>query len=377
MSELSIAMPLGVECIDLALNGEVADLLFAKSNGEEASTVYHTRSRDSGEGWTLPVRVDEAVQPLGGNHIHMWSGPQLAAHGDDLMALWTSRGDGFMGRGPLATSISTDGGLTWAAGTSPVISSDDGAQAFPDLVVDSSGVFHAIWLERRAGEENKSLLYSRSDGVGRTWSVPMVADEAACECCWNRIAIGPGGDLYALYRDINPRDMSIATLKAGAKEWSWLGHTGAFDWDFNGCPHVGGGLLPLAGKEDKGLHAIVWTGKEDVAGVYYLRSQSDGEAWASPSRVGNINAVHADLAGSPGGILMMAWDSRGVILWSVSNDQGVSWSNQTVLTGAEEDSDTPAVVRFPGGFRVFWFTSDEGGSAVRSKWFSDKELSGA
>ncbi len=375
-TELSDALPYGVECIDLCVNGPMTELLFAWADEDGNKEVHHTRSRDNGQTWTGPVRVDMGVPPLGGHHVQMWSGPQIAGRGDNLMALWTSEGTGFMARGPLAISISRDGGQTWTPGRVPVISAEDGAQAFPDLVVDSSGVFHAIWLERMPEMESKSLVYSSVGGVEQAWSTPTVADEAVCECCWNRLALGPGGALYALYRDINPRDMSIATLKAGTRDWVWLGHTGAFDWDIQACPHVGGGLLPQGGTAGEDLHAVVWTGKEDVAGVYYVRSLTDGQTWESPSRVGNINAVHCDLAGSSGQTLLMAWDSRGEILWAVSKDLGATWSEEQPLTEAES-ADTPAVVRFPGGFRVFWFEHQDVGSQVRSIWFSDQDLADA
>ncbi len=139
---------------------------------------------------------------------------------------------------------------------------------------------------------------------------------------------------------------------------------------------MGGGLLPQGGTAGEDLHAVVWTGKEDVAGVYYVRSLTDGQTWESPSRVGNINAVHCDLAGSSGQTLLMAWDSRGEILWAVSKDLGATWSEEQPLTEAES-ADTPAVVRFPGGFRVFWFEHQDVGSQVRSIWFSDQDLADA
>src|SRR3712207_7239577 len=45
-----------------------------------------------------------------------------------------------------------------------------------------------------------------------------------------------------LYRDKNPRDMAlVASADAGAT-WGEPVRVGRFDWDFDGCPHVGGGL---------------------------------------------------------------------------------------------------------------------------------------
>ncbi len=379
---LEAAAPEGIECIDTWVNGETVGLLYASSipsDGDKVREVHHIRSTDGGQTWSSPVRVDADVDAVLGSRP--WAGPQVAAHGDQIVALWTTTGSGFMGRGPLVTAVSSDGGATWSAGGAPAMPAERSEQAFPDLAVDSKGVFHAIWLERIGGSEKKSLLHGSSADGGMTWTAPIVVDDKACECCWNRLVVGPGDDLFAIYRDLEPRDMSVAKLPAGAPEWESLGNAGAFDWQFDGCPHVGGGLQPIASDAGGALHAVVWTGKESDSGAHYVRSVDGGRSWEEPSPLASSMAVHSDIAGTADGLLLAVWDSRedglGVVVRSASFDGGETWNDPIRLSRSDESADYPSVMVLPDGFLFFWFVLEGDNRVLRSLRLTSEDVRSA
>lgn len=313
--------------------------------------VNYRRSDDGGKTWTAPVRVD------GGRPAYHFSAgdARVIAEGDAVYAIWARPGKGPHGSGPLAAARSTDGGKTWAAAGSPSEGSPFGRR-FPALAI-SKGVVHAVWLDR----ENKSkVLASFSADGARTWSKPATLDPDACECCWNAALAGADGAVYALYRGRNPRDMDAVVSRDGGKTWSKPAAAGPFGWGFNGCPHVGGALASTGA----GVSALVWTGKDDKAGLYAFPSP-DGKTWDRSVKLGGAGAKHADLTAS-GSLLAAVWDEEGKIWGAVSGD-GKSWSKPSRLSDENKDASYPRVAAAGKGFRVFWSEKDR---------FADATLSG-
>lgn len=305
--------------------------------GKEVALTYR-RSEDGGKTWTAPVRVD------GGRPAYRFGAgdARLAAEGDDVFALWARPGKGPYGSGPLAVARSTDGGRSWSEAASPAGETASGRR-FPALAV-SSGVLNAVWLDR---ETNSKVMASRSSDGARTWSSPVALDADACECCWNSALAAGDGAVYAMYRDKDPRDMRAVVSRDGGRTWSRPATAGKFGWDFKGCPHVGGALARAAG----GLAALVWTGKEDAAGLYAL-SSPDGRSWGKPLKLADAGAKHADLASS-GSRLAAAWSDGGRI-WGALSPDGKSWSKPKPLSGEPAGASHPRVAPAGKGFRVFW-----------------------
>lgn len=310
-------------------------------SGKEVALTY-LRSEDGGGTWTAPVRVD------GGRPAYRFAAgdARLAAEGDNVFVLWARPGKGPYGSGPLAVARSTDGGRSWSEAASPAGGTATGRR-FPALAV-SFGVLNAVWLDR---ETNSKVLAARSTDGARTWSSPVTLDGDACECCWNAALASGGGAVYAMYRGKDPRDMRTAVSRDGGGTWSGPATAGAFGWDFNGCPHVGGALASTGG----GVHALVWTGKDDKAGLYAIASP-DGRAWGKPARLGGPGAKHADLASS-GSRLAAVWSDGGRI-WGALSADGRSWSKPALLSGESAGASHPRVSPAGRGFRAFWVEKD-------------------
>lgn len=302
----------------------------------------YLRSDDGGATWSAPLRVN------GGRPAYHFSAgdARVAAEGDAVYALWPRPGEGPHQSGPLAVARSTDGGRSWSEAASP---SGDGTfgRRYPALAI-SSGALHAVWLDRRS---KSKVMASRSTDGARTWSSPVILDPDACECCWNAAVAAGDGAVHALYRGKNPRDMNAAVSRDGGATWSKPAPAGAFGWAFNGCPHVGGALTAGSGE----VHALVWTGHEEKAGLY-VYSSKDGVAWDDAGKLGGAGAKHGDLAAS-GARLAAVWSDGGRI-WAAMSSDGRSWSKAKPLSGEKAAASYPRVAPAGAGFRVFWREKD-------------------
>lgn len=349
-----------VASLDVYVDGKTIHLLLAGRATEGKTPVLrYTRSNDSGATWRAPVRVQtDGSTPY---DPHRGDDVQLAAVGVRLVALWLTEGTGYGGSGPLATAVSSDGGETWTSGPNPADNDSTKGHGFADLVASGDGNFHLVWLDGRGGEQ--ALYYARGMDGGRHWSRNEPIDTATCECCWNTLKASSDGELFVLYRNIDPRDMALAATSSG-NTWQRLGSVGDFDWNFDGCPHTGGGLAIAPGAAR--LHAVVWTGQGESVGLHHLTSTDGGRGWSSPRRLGGYDAHHADIAARDADRVAAVWDTigsrGGAIVAALSDDGGRTWEQRTVHQSNTSPSQ-PRVIATPRGWRVFW-TERRGGVGV-------------
>jgi hypothetical protein len=344
----------GVVSLDVQVEGNRVHLLIGRRQAGQTAKLQYLRSEDGGATWSLPVAVGEG-QPAP-DPIHRGMDAQIAAAGDRIAAVWTTRADTRMGRGPLVSAVSIDGGKTWKPGPSPSDSGEIIDHAFIDVAVDAKGAFHCVWLDGRGGIQGKGLRYAQSSDGGASWSKNSTIDDATCECCWNRI-IAAGDKLYVLYRDSGPRDMALAVSADAGRTWTRQGAVGAFNWDFNGCPHVGGGLAVEERSGRTQLHAVVWTAQGAPSrGAFTLGSADDGKTWSAPSQLGSPESWRPDIAVQDGR-LVAVWDAYNggptSVFVAISAADG-EWSTPRLLSGQDNSASVPRIVTTPSGVRAFW-----------------------
>jgi hypothetical protein len=352
------ATPVGVASLDVFAREDTIHLLVAEyAPGADTPTLHHRRSDDAGASWTNPVRVD-APGAKGSTPFrpHRGMDPQIAAAGSRLVAAWTTPGTDRFGSGPMATALSSDGGRTWLPGPNPA---DDGlttGHGFLDLTADAQGQFHLVWLDSRDGKQG--VRHARSADGGRHWSKNTTVKPQSCECCWNIIAAGARGGLHVLFRDQSPRDMMLATSTDGGARWQPPVVVGDFNWEFSGCPHVGGGLAVTETPGAPVLDALVWSGAVGQPGVSHLRSVDGGRAWSAPRRLCNGDGRRGDIAAQGANRVAAAWEVVGedesFVMAAHSTDGGKSWAPARRLSAKGRSAAYPRVVATPQGFRVFW-----------------------
>lgn len=336
----------GVHSLDVNVAGDRIHILLGEYTDDSGKpALNHLRSDDAGATWSAPVRVDRGLPHA--HSAHRGMDAQIAAAGDRLIAVWMSPGTDKWGGGPMTTALSHDAGKTWQPGPNPADDASTAGHGFIDCTADRIGSFHLVWLDDRAGR--RGLRYATSDDGGVKWFAHQTAAEPTCECCPNTLAIGADGAARILFRDYAPRDMSLAILDGKSAPV----RVGDFGWKFDGCPHVGGGLAVGAA-----LHAAVWTGRADRAGVHHLKSLDGGRTWSEPRMLGDGTASHPDIAAIGKNDVAAAWDAATeagrAIFVSRSSDAGASWSGPRRLSASGAQASHPRIVGVGGRFRVFW-----------------------
>ena len=317
-----------------------------------ARFLLYQRSGDEGKTWSPAVRVD-AHSPVG--MFRRGNDAQIAALGSTLVAVWTAKGSGWGGGGPLAAGVSRDGGKSWQPMAAPADDGSTTTHALPELFANAFG-FGLAWIDNRNAKTG--VRYAELARAGTSWSRNTTVEAASCECCWNTAAL-KGNKTFLMYRGNMPRDMMLSSSQnATGTSWQHTSTIGAFDWKIEACPETGGSLVVT---RSGAMHALVWTGKENHLGLHYLSSRDDGRTWTAPVRMGGEDARRSDLAAAGDGTLAAAWDDSGDnrIHLSIWRDAS-KWSAQRTISDAGNRAMGPRVIAVKDGFRVFWTEARSG-----------------
>lgn len=313
-----------------------------KNQHDKNHTVRYLQSLDNGKTWSQTVELPEPPSPVlasRGNDV------QLAANGQNLVALWQTQGE-LPNFGVLVSVYSHDGGKTWQVGKNPAVD-NLGDQSHADLIADKNGQFHAVWLADPEENGYQSLRYARSID-GENWQPPEKLDDSSCSCCANTLAISENNQLHVLYRDMNPRDMTLLSSNDLGKTWQHKETVGEFNWHFDGCPHVGGGI---AFDENNDFYASVWTGLENKSGLYTVNSISK-----IPVKIGK-NATHSDIAIFKNRLILvwdaMSKDGTGVFT-AESIDKGATWSIPRRLSESGTKATHPRIMANEENALILW-----------------------
>jgi hypothetical protein len=311
----------------------------------------YSRYDVAGQSWLTPIQLGAQLpQPMSmrGNDS------QIAGFDDYLVVVWQTKGE-IPGMGPLVSAISVDKGKSWQQSVNPA-ANNNGDQSHLDLTADRHGSFHIAWLEDPEENGYQSLRYTQSSDHGKHWAKPTTLDNSTCSCCWNTFAASDENILTILYRDMKLRDMALMQSLNNGNNWMRVSTVGEFNWKFDGCPHVGGGLT--YGAENNQLHSLVWTGVDKKAGLYYLRSNNNGSSWAQPKLLTKSGA-HADIAADEDDYLGAVWDQMEDdgstrVYFTSSEDSGTHWQPPIRLSSVEYKATHPRIVANENGFLVIW-----------------------
>jgi hypothetical protein len=332
----------------------VVHLLLGKKIAGEDSLWYQTSS-DQGATWSQAINItkDQKIQA----RFSRGNDARLAVQGDHIAVVWMTRKEGAPhNSGPMMAMVSHDAGQSWKTIASPA-DWPQGSHGFFALDATDSEM-SLTWLDSRQDSGQgaaQGLQYAVSQDGGETWSKNITLDSRTCACCWNSAHYDDAGQFYIIYRDKDPSDMAIGKVDQN-QHWQRLSTVGQFDWDFQGCPHIGGNFA-IDEKHDV-FHASVGTGHQRHTGAYYLNSHDQGKTWSEPHRLGGETAVHSDVATLNSGTVLTAWDEiteQGYrVSYALSQDQGASWSDSIAVSTLGERATHPITLAMDNAFLLMW-----------------------
>ncbi len=334
-------------------------------NDEADPQLVYLTSTDAGRHWKLIARISQANDPP-----ILSKGPdsiRLAIHGAVRVVVWRSQGE-MPGTGELTLAYSLDQGHTWQRGQNPAIGDTSHNQSYPDIILDDQGKTHLVWLDDREEQGNtQGLRYAESRDYGAHWLPEKTLDKTTCTCCWIRLTLLPDQTLAVLYRGSEPHDMKMILDPDGLGQWASARVVGQFDWYFSGCPHCGGGLLGTPSESGIPLlHSAVWTGKEGMSGLYYLRSSDGGSHWPLRIKIADQNSRNPDLAALDvnhlGLIFTGPLHGTQTLQFTRSDDAGMSWSLPVVISRNNIRIESPRILVLHHHYSVFWTEKNADGN---------------
>jgi len=351
--------PEGVISVDIVNNKNQLHLLTGKLKQGQKSLWYQL-SKDGGKSWSAESKVLNAdklaIKMTRGNDA------QIAVQANNIVVSWTKFDPKARFKaGAMQAARSTDAGKTWQYTNTPP-DWKKGPHGYIDMAADEHAM-HAVWLDSRFGSTGinatQGIHYAKSIDGGQNWQSNKTLDKISCSCCWNTVKTDFDGNPYVLYRDKQPSDFSIGVIK---QQWQRLNHVGAFNWQFDGCPHIGAGLDFQNTAGHKRTHAIVGTGHLDHLGVHYLYSDDAGKNWSKAMQLGTESAIHADIAAHDNGRVVAVWDmmtADGLAIFSAeSKDQGNNWSDAIQISKPKIRATHPRIVKTRQGFLALWTEND-------------------
>jgi hypothetical protein len=239
------------------------------------STLYHARSDDGGETWSLnvvdsgrvPVRHSLALDPVDNNKIYLtWVSDFKSPTGSNI---YTARSlDG--GINWQSKVLVTGGNMPWAYGT------------YHSLLVDPSGKVHLVTLQGRLPDFVSAYFISEDEGMSWQLSDQLPQD-------FEVIGIYSFGSELIITGGYNDSQAFISSLDWGASFTEPVV-----------VPGITGYLSNLAADGAGTYH--VWGAAAWYQDKSYVRSTDGGNSWSSPDYIGR------------GAFNKIVWSSAGDIL---------------------------------------------------------------
>src|SRR6185503_2005853 len=225
--------------------------------------------------------------------------PTLAVAPDQtVFVAWTAQVESTNHATDVYLSASRDRGQTFAAPVKVNDDEKPSSHGLHSLAIGSDGRIYLAWLDDRnlvpppaedaqSGtgqhheESNRELFFAFSTDGGRTFSRNQRLATDVCPCCKTALAVALDGRLYASWRQVLPGDfrhIAVAASSDGGQTFAKSVIVSDDRWALKGCP-VSGPSLSFA--RDGSLRVLWFAGAEgDQQGIYWSDSRDGGLSFA-------------------------------------------------------------------------------------------------
>jgi hypothetical protein len=194
----------------------------------------------------------------------------------------------------LYLSVSRDKGQSFELPVKVNDDQKPGAHGMHSLAIAADGSVYVSWLDERNippvspgqakthqhMEANRELFVAYSRDSGKTFSVNRRIASDVCPCCKTSLAISPDARIYASWRQVLPGDLRhIAVASSSDRGQTFSAPVIVSDdrWTIAGCPVSGSGLSV----SKDGMLEVLWyaAGELGPTGVYRSESHDGGQTF--------------------------------------------------------------------------------------------------
>jgi hypothetical protein len=225
--------------------------------------------------------------------------------------------------------------------TQPINLSNSGSTSKPQLVIDSNGMYHVIWLDHFEG-----YIYRNSQD-GKTWSSAVSVSFPFRKNDNTPLLVADNsGNIHAFWTDSeNVLHYSRVRAQSFGDASAWKSIIGLAESaaNFNVA-------IDSSGNIHLSYVRIVDTNSIQ-AGIYYRKSKDQGKSWIDgvslytsgyfrsiPLKEANVKIDTAHT--NEGDIVYVVWDNRAVrrVFMAKSNDAGATWGSPAEVDGPQSGS---------------------------------------
>jgi pterin-4a-carbinolamine dehydratase len=327
----------------ISASGSQVAVAWASADAAGVTDVYVATSADGGLTFRSPVRVNHTpgdARANGEQPPRVVLVPQSSGI-PHILAFWLSRRPS---GSVLLTSISRDGGRTFADATLVEGTDTTGNRGWHTLGVDRDGAMSLAWLDHRrlvstsaasgthshhthgsqtpqapsADVVDTVAMAQQSDlyfagGAGHV--APRALTSGVCYCCKTAMVHRPDGTIHIAWRHVYPgnmRDIAMVTSTDGGRTFSDPVRVSEDQWSIAGCPDDG----PAMTVDTKGRVHIVWptvvTSSDGTTQKTLFHSMTaDGKTFTPRVAIPHDAAAHhPQIAATAEGAIVVAWDGH-------------------------------------------------------------------
>ena len=268
-----------------------------ESESGHATDIYLSSSRDHGQTFSAPVRVNDDTKPA----VHGMHSLTLATDGSIYVAWLDERN---VAPAPMK-----------------------------DMKMDAKTSGHHM-------ESNRELFIASSTDGGRSFSKNQRVATDVCPCCKTALATTSDGRLYLSWRQVLPGDfrhIAVASSVDHGQTFTTPLIVSDDQWVLAGCPVSGATLSAL----EDGSVRVLWysEGKNGQTGVYSSRTTDNGATFRPRQLIaaGSVRGTPVLISSRDG--LAAIWQSvqnnTGTVLISPRIDDATTPNSSVVVTNAE------------------------------------------
>jgi hypothetical protein len=300
---------------------------------DETGDVWLARSRDGGETFETPIRVDTLDRLFLGSVRQ----PVLVADDERVAvavgggsyldsSVWLYVGSAREPRDFEAHELDAARVQGADAGTDIVLVDQ------PDVGFDAAGQLMVIWKQGSRDEAFRLVMGREQDGFARHEVERSGRSSQPCECCPTALQVYGDGEMLLAFRDNarNVRDIFVSRADP-THPFEPLAQVSSSGWQVGSCPFDG----PTLADDGAGTLLAVWVSGHDEDNYAYLSTSPDrGQRWTPERRLRpgrQDSETWPDAASDGEGGLHVALEAIGLGTWLMSSrDGGATFTEREV-----------------------------------------------